>query len=86
LTCLFASAAYSFVFQALQPGLRKGSWTVEEDMELLTWAEAYIKNKTVHWNEMAQMIPNRTDVQVRQTCSGTLQVNSRLMYPRSLPA
>jgi len=61
--------------KALVPGIRKGTWSMEEDVEVLTWAEGFIKNKTskeIHWTEMAQEIPYRTDVQVRERWSNIL--------------
>ena len=28
--------------KVLRPGIRKGAWTVQEDVELLTWAEVSV--------------------------------------------
>jgi hypothetical protein len=61
--------------KALMPGIRKGTWSMEEDVEVLTWAEGFIKNKPsreIHWTDMAQQIPNRTDVQVRERWTNIL--------------
>jgi hypothetical protein len=53
----------------LQPGLKKGSWSVEEDELLRRWVEDYGASR---WSEAAKRIKGRSGKQIRERWFNTL--------------
>ena len=46
--------------KVLRPGIRKGIWTVQEDVELLTWAEvSVLPSLHIHQHIDAHVLPCR---------------------------
>lgn len=66
-TAIQCSARY----KRIQPGLVKGAWTHEEDMELLRLYKYYGKN----WSNISKSMPHRTGKQIRDRFLNALDDN-----------
>jgi hypothetical protein len=55
-------------WKRIRPGVKKGKWTVQEDMLLMKFADKLNKK----WSKIAKHIPNRTGKQIRDRYINTL--------------
>ena len=58
-------------FKRIQPGIIKGSWTKEEDNQLIKLYQIYGKN----WSEISKLMPYRTGKQIRDRFLNVLDNN-----------
>jgi len=58
-------------FNSINPNIKRGQWSVEEDIRLVLTAKAFSANTGYHgqWSNIQKLIPQRTQVQIRERLS-----------------